>query len=150
MKKFFLIAIAAFALYSCGNKSKNADNQIQGVSQAVIDEHTAENSLDFEGEYVGVLPAADAEGIEIKITLDGGSYTIFTQFLGKDDEGTTQKGTYSWNESGDVITLEGLDKPNQYFVGENTLFALDTNGNKIEGNLADKYILNKQLGSDNE
>lgn len=52
------------------------------------------------------------------------------------------------NEAGNTITFDGLqNQPNQYFVGENTLTQLDMNGNKITGNLASNYILQKQQTS---
>ena len=48
-----------------------------------------------------------------------------------------------WNKEGNTITLEGEDKPNQYFVGENTLTQLDIDGNKIKGEIEEDYILRK-------
>lgn len=52
-------------------------------------------------------------------------------------------GKYTWNNDGSVITL-GSDPSEQYQVGENTLYALDMNGKRITGDLADMYILKKK------
>lgn len=144
MNKIVFILLVAFTLYGCDNKNKNPATQIKKLVQIDLDEHTAQSSLDYEGTYTGIIPAADAEGIETKITLGAESYSIFTEFAGKNDSGTIKEGKYSWNKAGNTITLEGLDKPNQYFVGENKLFALDINGNRIKGEFANNYILKKQ------
>jgi heat shock protein HslJ len=54
-----------------------------------------------------------------------------------------ETGKFTWNEAGNTITLSGSAAPNQYFVGENALFHLDTDGKRIEDDLVDKYRLNK-------
>ncbi|MDO9554431.1 copper resistance protein NlpE [Rhodonellum sp.] len=109
------------------------------------DEHNAQNSLDFMGVYKGILPCADCEGIEILLELESGnSYTKKVIYHGKTDQKTQESsGIFSWNEAGNTITLVGEALPNQYFVGENHLFHLDIEGNRITGDLAAKYRLTK-------
>jgi heat shock protein HslJ len=64
--------------------------------------------------------------------------------LGKDDRVFERQGTFVWEESGNVIFLKGLSEgPNRYHVGENLLFQLDKQGQKITGDLAENYILRK-------
>lgn len=111
-----------------------------------IDHHTSQNSLDYLGFYSGVLPCADCEGIEVTLELGpGDSYIKKSTYLGKDDNQVFESsGTFSWNEAGNTITLNAEEAPNQYFVGENVLFHLDMEGNRISGDLADKYKLIKQ------
>lgn len=115
-------------------------------SYEFLDEHNAQNSLDFMGAYKGVLPCADCEGIETHLELESGnSYTKKTIYLDKSDQKTLESsGIFSWNEAGNTIALGGEDLPNQYFVGENYLIHLDINGSKIAGNLAGKYLLTKE------
>lgn len=110
------------------------------------DMHTAEISLDYFGIYQGVLPCADCEGIDTQIELGpGNSYIKRIIYLGKSEEEVFETtGTFSWNEGGNTITLEGENQPNQYFVGENILFHLDMEGNRITGDLAENYQLKKQ------
>lgn len=43
-----------------------------------------------------------------------------------------------------ITLLEMEGAPGKYQVGENQLWHLDENGNRIEGDLADRYILKKQ------
>lgn len=110
------------------------------------DEHNAVTSLDFMGIYEGVLPCADCEGIQTVIELGvGNSYVKKVTYLGKENSEVIEtQGTFSWNDEGNTITLDSEPAPNQYFVGENVLFHLDIDGNRIAGDLADKYRLNKK------
>lgn len=107
---------------------------------------TADNSqtaLDWSGTYKGVLPCADCQGIETLIRLNEDySYTKKVKYLGKEDKYTTMQGKFSWDDTGNMITLEE-DKPNAYRVGENQLFALDINNERITGDLQDLYVLKK-------
>lgn len=116
------------------------------VSTAVAD--NSFNALDWAGNYGGVLPCADCEGIQTVITLSKNlTYEISTQYLGKSDRKYIQKGTFEWNAAGNSITLIDVQKaPAKYLVGEEHLIKLDALGNRISGKLADKYVLKKQIG----
>ena len=105
-------------------------------------------SLDWAGTYRGVLPCADCEGIETMVYLDGDlSYEISTQYLGKSKETNKQKGTFSWDKTGSMITLNratNSEAAARFKVAEGKLISLDTKGNPITGALADKYTLQKE------
>ncbi|WP_209329515.1 copper resistance protein NlpE N-terminal domain-containing protein [Lunatimonas salinarum] len=107
---------------------------------------TSRNALDWNGTYSGVVPCADCEGILTVLELKKDeTYVLKSTYVGKSSEGFLSEGTFTWNELGNVITLEGMAQgPNQYLVGENQLFQLDMQGNRITGDLAAKYILRKQ------
>lgn len=147
MKKLLVLVAAFGLLYSCSGKKsvENVENAISAADSlvtAVINEHNAKNSLDYQGTYTGELPAADAQGIKVSITLTDSTFAKTAEYVGK--KGVFEnKGSYTWNADGNTITLQGVDAPNQYFVGENTLTQLDIEGNKIAGDLAEKYILKK-------
>ena len=98
-------------------------------------------SVDWVGIYQGILPCADCEGIKTQIVLNQDfSYVLETQYLGTDKKTFKSKGNFKWNETGSKITLD--NENNQiYQVGENILFHLDNDGNRITGKLADNYIL---------
>lgn len=154
-KKMYYSAAALVMLFgftgcgSCsGDKSCGAKSEATSTEQTVAaDGHTSQNALDYEGIYIGTLPCADCEGILTEITLKDDTYHIRTTYLGV-PEGQPNvfedSGRYSWDPEGFVITLEDKNTPNQYQVGENVLFALDIEGKRITGNLADKYKLVKQ------
>ena len=121
--------------------------QEQGISTEtfVDNEHNAINSLDWNGTYQGTLPCADCSGIDISITLNqDGTYMLEQSYQGKEDGQLKSEGQFSWNESGNTVTLSSEDAPNQYFVGENMLMKLDMNGEKVPGELASNYNLIKQ------
>jgi len=130
---------------SCGNNRKNAQYNDQTLS--VLDTiHNSRNSLDHDGTYTGTFPCADCSGINIEITLNNGTYTMKSVYEGKEQDGEntfTESGTYTWDNTGSIIIFDG-DDTNRYQVGENTLIALDENGNRITGDLADMYILRKK------
>ena len=148
-KQFLTLAVIIMALASCNSTSESAastDSTVAAETEmATGDGHTSRNSLDYAGTYTGVLPCADCEGIETQITLDAeGTFTKKTTYLGKSTPNVFEKqGIFSWDADGQRITLEGQQKPNQYFVGENTLTQLDIEGQKIEGSLSGMYVLKK-------
>jgi len=149
LKKLSVFAFA-FLLFSCGQKAKQTEEPVEAevaVETAVVaDGHAANTALDYAGTYKGVLPCADCEGIETVLTLDNeNNYTLKTTYLGKDAAAVEKSGTYAWNKAGNTVILDGItDAPNQFFVGENQVFQLDKEGNRITGDLADKYILRKE------
>ncbi len=138
--RFQLIFVAlTLTLFACSSKKNMNENlPISDNSQT---------SLDWIGVYHGALPCADCEAIKTKITLSNDlAYVMETKYVGKSDEVFTSTGKFTWDKSGSNITLEvaGEDKANhQYKVGENTLFKLDNQGNRITGALENNYILTK-------
>ncbi len=142
-KTFLLIALltAGILSTSCGNRSQKASDDISAMAD------TSRNALDWEGTYYGILPCADCEGIETMITiLYKETYVIKTKYLGKDEQVFESKGSFSWNELGNIITLEeypGQEGGQKYLVGENQLFQLDQDGQRITGELAENYRLPK-------
>ncbi|MCH7403183.1 copper resistance protein NlpE [Belliella kenyensis] len=147
------ILFSFFLLGSCQQSTQSevivVDDEVfegEDLGQGFIDHHNALNSLDYMGVYKGVLPCADCEGIETIIELESGnSYVKKTIYLGKKDQQVIESsGTFSWLEDGNTIILETEDEPNKYLVGENVLFHLDMDGNRITGELADNYRLVKE------
>jgi heat shock protein HslJ len=112
----------------------------------MYEEHNAKNSLDYIGMYKGVVPCADCEGIETTLWLDYNNFVLITNYLGKKSKAESEfRGSYIWNNEGNTIILKGIENaPNHYFVGENYLKQLDMDRNKIEGDLAEKYMLQKK------
>ena len=135
------IAYVFFGLNACKPKEESS-NQVQ-----ITTVDNSKTSLDWSGTYTGVLPCADCEGIETKISLKGNNtYQISWKYIGKNEEVYKHEGTFTWDSTGSIITLGNMDinkEPTMYKVCENHLLQLDLKGNVITGNLADKYILNK-------
>ncbi len=110
------------------------------------DRHTAENSLDFEGKYTGILPCTDCEGIRTEIILnDNKTYHKSEVYLGKSDTLTSEEG--KWVIHGSIVRLRNqLNATQLYFAGENYIQQLDSTGKKITGEMAEHYILQKATG----
>lgn len=151
MKKILLFFACTILLASCSNKKAQQDETAteQNEVSQVVDTHNAQNSLSYYGVYEGVLPCADCEGIKVKVTLQKDTTYLYEQeYLTTKVEETKSSfnGKFAWNEEGNKITLEGMEGQgsSQFFVAESQLFVLDTEGNKIEGELAEHYVL-KQI-----
>ncbi|MFN3761482.1 MAG: copper resistance protein NlpE [Algoriphagus aquaeductus] len=155
MKKsiFLLFAFAAIQL-SCSRPSESQSEAIESTSEttetspALPTGDNSQTSLDWAGTYFNVLPCASCEGIETWVTLNqDGTFQLKTNYLGLNDaREEIFTGTFKWDDTGSMVQLEGLigDAPGKYKVGENQIWHLDRDGNRIEGNLADRYILKKQ------
>lgn len=120
----------------------------QEIVQSLPTGDNSQNALDWPGTYFATLPCASCEGIETWVTLNqDGTFVLKTHHMGlNDDLEEIFTGKFTWDESGSMVTFHGLigSAPGKYKVGENRIWHLDKNGNKIEGDLADRYILVKQ------
>lgn len=152
MKKIIFTGLVAFSflVVSCNSTKKDSENLETNTTaeMPISDGHNAENSLDIAGVYKGVLPCADCEGIQTTIVLnDDNTYKLTTLYQTdkKGDNEFVENG--KWSIAVNTLTLENAVKNGEphmkYFVGENTLTQLDLDGNKIEGALAEHYILRK-------
>ncbi len=111
--------------------------------------HHSNNSLDWDGVYSGTLPCADCEGIQTVVTLNKDlTYQIDTKYVGKEGGTFSLKGKFAWETGGNKIVLLDIQEgsgPRHYLVGENKLIQLDLKGNAITGDLASRYVLNKEV-----
>lgn len=106
---------------------------------------TPELSLDWNGEYKGVFPCASCEGIEVELQLNPDkTYELSEEYLGKGSDNESEvKGTFVFDsKEPSVIVLDGNADNRRFFVGENFVEALDTEGKRIESQL--NYKLTKQ------
>lgn len=145
-----ILAILFLILFiSCTGHSPKSTNPEKLDSTKIFiirDEHQAQNSLDVAGTYKGTLPCADCSGIETEIQINGDhTFVRKLNYLGKaESQVFGEKGTYSWNEAGNIIILNEIKNgPNRYFVSENMLIQLDLSGIRITGKLAEMYVLKK-------
>ena len=141
MKKFFGAVMVSLLLAGiCACVSTGAGRQ------AIDAAHNSRNSLNWAGIYTGVIPAADGPGINVRIALNGnGAYEISYQYIERGEERFESAGTFTWDESGNIIILDTVEFPPYYRVGENRLIQLDMEGKDITGMLADNYVLSKVL-----
>ena len=157
----FLALVGAISCTSSSDRLKSEEEFIQDtLPETTIDSipkvmempvttgDNSMNSVDWAGRYFATLPCASCEGIETWVTLNlDGTFVLKTHHMGlNDDREEIFTGKFTWDETGSMVTLQGLigDAPGKYKVGENRIWHLDRDGNVIEGDLAERYILVKQ------
>lgn len=140
-----LIAVLAFTLMNCTNQSsKNEDATTD--DQTVVDMHTSEISLDWAGVYEGTMPCASCEGIETVVELkDDNTFTATYTYMGEDEYTVSNEGMFTWDESGQVVTLVAEEDTKQFKVGENHITLLSEDGEVNTGELAEFYVLKKKM-----
>jgi uncharacterized lipoprotein NlpE involved in copper resistance len=98
--------------------------------------------------YVGTLPCADCEGIDVSLQLNKDSgYIMNSVYKGSrlDSSNNSFKDTGSWSLHGtDTVYLSAKGNSVKYIKTDSTLTQLDGNGNIITGPLANMFILHKK------
>ncbi len=143
---FLLIMVGSF--WQCANKP-NTEPQVAPQLDVVFPEGQQPKlspTGDYLGTYTGMLHCADCEGMETTIKLDYESeFTIQSIPVGRSAaKPKNQKGLYSVQTHGAILTLLEVDPPNRFQIGDNILYPLDPEGNRISGDQAGKYFLKKK------
>lgn len=135
---FLLAVILMCGVLSGCFCSKKSDSESK---DSAPDMHTSQISLDWDGDYIGVIPCADCQGIyyHVRISEDG-NYHLKRSYLGKSHKILVDQGKFSWTENGNAIQLE---EGQVFRVHENALMYADEDGKRIEGDLANHYRLPK-------
>lgn len=146
MKKISLLLVATATLFlaSCSNKESKTTEQ-EEATQTEMTEEVATPA--YVGTYEGTLPAADAAGFKTTLTINADMTYQLTQVAegGKEELKTDESGTYNLLEN-DVLELitPSTGAKTYYKVLDNSVALVsDATGTLAEGELADKYNLNK-------
>lgn len=147
MKKkiFLLLTIVAVLFSACkktGTKEESpAEDSISVTTEISESRTTPDVTLDWEGEYKGILPCADCDGMEVSLILNFDStFTQSTHYIGKGGP-YEEEGTFSWDETGGIVVLKLTDGSEaKYRVEEDMLILLDEYGYPYEG---DEYVLRR-------
>lgn len=110
--------------------------------------HSSKEVLDWQGIYRGTLPCSDCNGIFITLEINkNNTYKITLESIGKSTK-EESTGNFDWDKSGKIITIKDSHIGTQsYLVGENKIWVLDEDKKVIEGDLAESYILTKNIYS---
>lgn len=138
----------ALAFASCqNNKGTDSVSSSDPVADTttVIDMHTSQIALDWNGTYEGTLPCADCPGIKTTIVLkEDNTFSKHVEYLDRKDGTFDETGKIEWHKSGNSITLISEDsETQQYKVREGSLMMLSQDGEEVTGTLADHYVLAK-------
>ncbi len=110
------------------------------------DTHAIQHNI-WSGVYHGFIPCDDCKGIKMTLALNkNNSYLLISQYVGKSEKEIVEKGKFTeGNESNTIVlTPRNSSQTRHYLVGESTLTQLDSNGNRITGKSAERYILRRQ------
>jgi len=101
----------------------------------------------WAGVYAGVIPTADGEGINVRVTLNANdTYRIeYEDYTGSGDYPAFY-GKFTWNLTRDTLTMgrDPNDAPLYYKLGDKALIHLVIEGDIISGELGSDYLLYKQ------
>lgn len=105
-----------------------------------------ETAQKIAGQYRGMTPCADCEGIEYLLNINADfSYVGALVYRGKNAQPVPLTGKWSFTADNrikfDMTPPEGM---NQFEIGENQLIMLDRQGQRITGEQSDRYILWKE------
>jgi uncharacterized lipoprotein NlpE involved in copper resistance/heat shock protein HslJ len=127
MKHLSSMLVLTAILSACAH-----EKEVTPVKPAIassVDSHISRNSLDWAGVYEGVLPCADCPGIKTRLTLGGdGTFERQTLYLDRETVPRTELGQFTWQASGNVISLDANGGGQQYAVGEGRLILLNRDG----------------------
>lgn len=106
------------------------------------------NGMRFKGDYEGVFPCADCEGLKTELELKSDfSYELSEEYLGKGKGHEFKvKGTFHQDANDpNLIQLDQAGNKRKFLLVNNTLEARDADsGAAMSGPLAQHYILTKQ------
>lgn len=143
------LLVLATTLVACHGPRKTANTSSRAETAAQQEQtlHIGDNSevsLDWAGTYRGLLPCADCPGIRTVLTLrTDRTYLLQRRYLERGEDAFTYEGSFTWDPTGSYITLSEESGGGKFLVGENRLFQLDGDGQRITGELADLFILTK-------
>tara|TARA_R110002096_G_scaffold352864_1_gene545999 strand:+ start:16134 stop:16940 length:807 start_codon:yes stop_codon:yes gene_type:complete len=149
MKTIFSITLILSLILSCKTKSSGVNSlEIMQEDSPVVDmEHNSQNSLDWMGTYSGILPCADCMGIQTKIKVNTDQTIEITSiYIGKDFNGENSETItlpFEWEKDGNTFSYIQNGERQYFKVEENQLRFLDTDKQKIIGELEQSYLLKK-------
>ncbi|MGC3979402.1 MAG: copper resistance protein NlpE [Paludibacteraceae bacterium] len=150
MKKNIIYSlILLFTFTACVKNAKNANensSDADSIGASTEQSHTTPETSKpgWVGDYKGILPCADCEGIETLLSLnEDTTYFLKMDYIGK-GQPIVDKGVFTWNADHSKITIQLEDGTQEYLVDKGTLTVLNSEGQTTTGELANDYVLRKQ------
>ncbi|AUX90050.1 MULTISPECIES: copper resistance protein NlpE [Acinetobacter] len=164
MKKILwpaLLVVTVTSLSACSKQNDrdmaSADTQSNTTNAPVTTETTNSQSnmstemtskatvnSNWAGEYEGVFPCADCEGIKVELDLNPDkTYELSEEYLGKTGNNETEtKGSFTFDsQQPSIIVLDGKAENRKFYVGDNFVEARDIEtGKEIQSNLNYKLV----------
>ncbi len=107
-----------------------------------------DESQEFHGVFYGYLPCDDCDGIKATLSLKQNSnYLLVTQPAKDSSREFYEKGKYTWDDKNQTVVLtprqDDSTKRQYYIEDEGTLVQLNSDGMRMTGWSADRYILRR-------
>ena len=147
MKKIiYILFLYSLFLWACNNSANNNEHPIDSVnSKAVLTDSLA---LKSTGIYGGFVPCADCEGIITYLLLNPDmTYKLEETYFKKDEKVFRTNGIWKMDK-GKVVLYDSNNVRLSFLTEGKKLWQLDSEGNRISGNLGDKYVLDRKEISD--
>ena len=142
----YFLSFYSLLLYACnnsGNKSISSDDSVK-VKSTSIDSL----ALKATGIYGGFVPCADCEGIITYLLLNPDmSYRLEETYYKKDEKVFRTNGNWKM-EKGKIILYDNNEVRLSFLTDGDKIWQLDSDGNRISGNLGNKFVLNRQEMAD--
>ena len=125
MKIKLLCATAAMALTlsACSKPEDKTNTTAASEAQATPTQNlpASANDLNWVGDYKGILPCADCEGIETELELKANNmYELSEEYIGRQRDEFKAKGTFSFDpDQSNVITLDEAGQKRKFWIGDN-------------------------------
>ena len=147
--RILILLSVTFFVSSCKNEQKQTTEQIETTVTApeLPDAlHNSQNSLDWDGTYAGTTPCHEpCKGIETEITINKDStYNLSVRAIGQEEKPRVFAGTFYWDDTKNVITLDANGDHHKFQVREGALKELDKFGEPKQLGNQEDYILKKQ------
>jgi|GEM_PF-780665 len=129
-----LIGFISFRLYiafNAGSFSAGSDNK--------------QESFDFPtglpAVYTGTLPCASCPGINTHLLIDSTGFREVSEYIDEDGGPVATFGTWETSGTDSLFLNSDNERYKTYLIENDSLRMLDQSGNRIEGDLAENYLL---------
>jgi heat shock protein HslJ len=125
--RIILLVFLAAAVTGCDSSKTIESPAAPAASDApVVDMHTSRNSLDWSGDYEGVLACENCPGIHTRLTLgEDGAFEIVTRRLAPGAAPSSAQGRFEWESDGNTVVLDAAGGGWRFAVGEGRLLLRD-------------------------
>jgi uncharacterized membrane protein len=147
IRTIYYLVVCGLFFTACNNSGSETKNESDTTNAAtpVVDSF----ALARAGIYQGYLPCADCRGISTFLQLKPDmTFRLEETYHKKVDSLHLTNGKWK-TENGKIILQSGNETLNSYLPEGEKLWQLDYQGNRISGNLGDRYMLTRQPQVDN-
>lgn len=136
------VSIVLAVLLAACTAEKSTDASSPTETTMAPDIHNSRNSLDWAGDYHGILACADCSGTKTRLTLaNDGSYALETHQLKRDAQALSVRGRFTWQPDGNTIVLDSAGSGQRFSVGEGRLTLLNSDGSRPSPEASDRVLL---------